>query len=184
MLIANAAAATTGPSRTVLASAGCLAIFNLAVTDNERYAGAKRAFARVKGMPSGQMGLAKRWYDLVRFHVLGQLIGVVWMVRACSPAGALRGGSAFMAANVLFFIGGAAAAKHDKDGLPAPIKPSLVKFIAGVDSILLLAACFASKCATGTLGHAIGSYVFAAGCMIGAAEGLPKTVATVQKLIL
>ena len=70
----------------VLASTGALASLNLATIDNSRYAGAKRAMALVDGIPKGQQGLAKQWYDIVRIHLIGQVAGLVWMVRASSAA--------------------------------------------------------------------------------------------------
>ena len=62
---------------------------------------AKRASALVAGIPKGQQGLAKQWYDIVRIHLIGQVAGLVWMVRASSAVGVLRGAATFMAANVL-----------------------------------------------------------------------------------
>ena len=88
-----------------------------------------------------------------------------------------------MAANLLFFLLGAAEAKHDAEGRPAPIKPSLAKFVLTTDAVLLAAALLGSLAAAGTLASAIGSYVFAAGCVIGAVEGAPKTVTAIRGLL-
>jgi len=176
------AAHASGDSRAVLASTGLLCLLNLAVTDNARYAGAKRAVAMLDGVPASEMGLAKRWYDCVKVQVVGQLCGLVWMVRSRSAAGALRGAATFMAANVLFFLLGAAEAKHDVDGRPAPIKASVARFVLITDGVLLSGALLGALCGAGSVGRAVGSYVFAAGCLIGAAEGAPKTIAAVRKL--
>ena len=81
--------------------------------DNQRYTGAKRAMARVEGVPADQMGLAKRWYDCVRVQVFGQFLALLSMVRAAeagSLAGVLRAAAAFMAAKA------AASAMGDLQG--------------------------------------------------------------------
>ena len=44
------------------------------------------------------------------------------------------------------------------------------------------AALCGALCPVGSLGRAVASYVFAAGCLIGAAEGVPKTVAALMAL--
>mmetsp|Transcript_26342 Transcript_26342/g.52888 ORF Transcript_26342/g.52888 Transcript_26342/m.52888 type:complete len:239 (-) Transcript_26342:141-857(-) len=156
------------PARAVLASTGLLAVFNLAVTDNQRYVGAKRAFARVEDLPPGQMGLAKRWYDCVRIQVFGQLLGMLWMLCASPTAGAVI----FMATNMIFFLKGAAEAKHDSDGLPAPFEPSPVKNIARItDGVLLVAAVNAAAAPTAVL-RAAGAFLFSALCLVGALEGI------------
>lgn len=177
------ATGTTGASRVVLACAGLLSGFNLATIDNQRYAGAKRAAALVSGIPKGQQGLAGKWYSLVRLHLLGQVLSLVWMARATQAAGVLRAGASFMAANLLFFVGGAAQAKHDPEGRPAPIKPGLAKFVLTTDAVLMGAALLGSLSGAGSIGRAVGSYTFAAGCLIGAVEGAPKTAAALQKLM-
>ena len=176
------AASAGGSSKAVLASTGLLALLNLAVTDNARYAGAKRAMALVDGVPAGQKGLAQTWYNGVRVQVFGQLFGLVWMLRASSVTGVLRGATTFMAANLLFFLMGAAPAKHDGDGRPKPIPPKTAKFVLIVDAVLTAAALVASACTAGSLGRAVGSYTFVAGCMIGAVEGTPLTIAALRKL--
>ena len=183
LALLSRATGTSGSLRVVLASTGALATLNLATIDNSRYAGAKRASALVAGIPKGQQGLAKQWYDIVRIHLIGQVAGLVWMVRASSAVGVLRGAATFMAANVLFFLLGAAEAKHDGDGRSAPIKASLVKFILTTDVVLFMAALLGSLAPAASLGRAAGSYVFAAGCLIGAAEGAPKTATALKKLL-
>lgn len=177
------ATGTDGAARAVLTSAGLLSALNLASTDNQRYAGAKRAMARLAGVPKGQQGLAKKWYDIVRLHLLGQVVSLTYMVRASAAVGVLLGGASFMAANLLFFLLGAVDAKHDFDGLHTPIKPSLAKFVLTTDAILLGAALLGSFCSTGSAGRAIGSYIFSAGCMIGAVEGAPKTASALKRLL-
>lgn len=176
------AASATGAEAAVLASAGGLAIFNLAATDNARFASAKRAVKVYEGKVSlsgqalEQRGMAFQWYTLVRLHVFAQVVALACMARASTATLVLQGATAFMGANVAFFLGGAGAAKHDENGMPAPIKPGVLKFVLAVDSVLLAGAAVASLAAAGTTARAVGSYLFAGGCLIGVAEGLPKSV--------
>ena len=176
------AASATGAEAAVLASAGGLAIFTLAATDNARFASAKRAVKVYEGKVSlsgqalEQRGMAFQWYTLVRLHVFAQVVALACMARASTATLVLQGATAFMGANVAFFLGGAGAAKHDENGMPAPIKPGVLKFVLAVDSVLLAGAAVASLAAAGTTARAVGSYLFAGGCLIGVAEGLPKSV--------
>ena len=176
-------AATThagGTNSVVLVSTGLLATLNLAMTDNARYASAKRAVAKVENEELPLAKLAKQWSTAVRVQVFGQLASLLWMTRAASPAGVLRGAAAFMAANVAFFLLGAGDSKHDEVGVIAPMTHKLKKFVLTTDLVLLGAALLGATLAN-PLGS-IGAYVYAAGCLIGAAEGVPKTVAALMAL--
>ena len=51
------------------------------------------------------------------------------------------------------------------------------------DAVLTAAAALGAAAAAGTVGHAIGAYIFSAGCMIGVLEGVPKTSAGLKKLL-
>ena len=102
------------------------------------------------------------------------------MLRAKSATGVLRGAVTFMAANVLFFALGAGDANHNQDGVPEPKKPQLTRFIVTTDIVLMLAALLGAVSALGTTSRAIGSSVFAAGALIGAVEGVPKTLQTLK----
>ena len=178
------AATTSGLSSTTLvyASTGLLAALNLAVTDNQRYASAKCAAGRVENPELPLAKLANQWYTAVRVQLLGQLIGLVWMVRANGPTGVLRGAATFMAANVGFFLLGAGGAKHDANGLPAPMTPQLGKFVLITD-IVLMGSAVAGACApVGSTLRATFACLFAVGCLIGAVEGVPKTVIALKAL--
>jgi len=177
-LCVKACSAPTPVDGLVLVATGLLSMLNLATVDNQRYAGAKRA---VKSPEVAD--LARQWYKIVRIHLAGQLAGLLWMVRARSMAAAYRGAALFMASNVLFFKLGAGECKHDKDGKPAPIKRELLPVIQAVDFALCCAASAAALCAAGSLGRAIASYVFAAGCLVGAVEGMPKTLVAIKGLV-
>ena len=210
------AASANGANALVLASTGLLATCNLALTDNARYASAKRAMAKVENVELPLAKLAKRWYNAVRvqvasaplhlctstplhastpcpfaplhgrtyapLQVFGQLVALVWMARASSPTGVLRGGVAFMAANVAFFLLGAGETKHDGIGVPAPMKPGLQTFVLTTDAVLMGAALCGALAPVGSLGRAAASGVFATGCLIGAAEGVPKTAKALSSL--
>ena len=63
------AASANGANALVLASTGLLATCNLALTDNARYASAKRAMAKVENVELPLAKLAKRWYNAVRVQV-------------------------------------------------------------------------------------------------------------------
>jgi len=181
-LLNRAVSAGGGANALVLASTGLLATLNLAVTDNARYASAKCAVAKVENVELPLAKLAKRWYNAVRVQVFGQLAALVWMARATSPTGVLHGGVAFMAANVVFFLLGAGDAKHDDVGVTAPMKPSLQTFVLTTDAVLMGAALCGALAPVGSLSRAAASGIFATGCLIGAAEGVPKTAAALSSL--
>jgi hypothetical protein len=181
------ASGAAGAERAVLGSAGLLSIFNLAPTDSARYASGKRAVKNYEGRQSLPYGaqaaadLAKKWYKLVQARQLGQLVGLVMMID--SRFSVLTGAAVFMGANVGFLALGSGDAKHDDDGLPAPMKPGLYKLVLGTD-VVLLSACLAGvTAAAGSARLAVASYVFSAGCLIGAAEGVPKFISAVKGLV-
>lgn len=182
------ASAASGANAAVLASLGGLSVLNLAVTDNARYASTKRALAayRGRGLPLGaalaQRAAAHRWKRCVTVQLVGQFAGLVWAARAASAAGVLRGAAAFMGAQVAFFALGAAESKHDAAGLPAPMKSETRSFVLVTDAVLFGAALLASLSCAGSAARTVGSGVFAAGALIGAAEGVPKTVAALKGL--
>ena len=198
-LLYRAVSGGGGAGALVLASTGLLATLNLAVTDSTRYASAKRVVAKVENPTLPLAKLAKRWYNIVRVQVssapvrfcasallrhllyasvcpcastevFGQLAALVWMARATSPTGVLRGGVAFMAANVAFFVLSASDAKHDDLGLPAPMKPGLQTFVLTTDAVLMCAALCGALAPAGSICRAAASGVFATGCLIGAAK--------------
>ena len=69
-------------------------------------------------------------------------------------------------------------AKHDDDGVPAPMKPKLKRFVLITDTVLFAAA------ASAYAGLApAAAWVFAAGCMIGAVEGAPQWLKAVKGLV-
>ena len=113
------------------------------------------------------MGLAKKWYDAVRIKSLANSLASLCWLKGIYSARVSSWRRTWP-----FFLLGAAAAKHDGDGLPAPIKPGIAKFVLITDTVLMFSA-FAAALAT--LLQTISACLFAAGCMIGAVEGTPKT---------
>ena len=173
--------------KALLASTGLLSVLNLALTDNERYAGAKKSVKIYDGRESlpfaaeKQRMVAKKWYNIVRLHTLGQVVSLAWILSASAdPTAALRCAAGFMGANVLFFALGAGPAKHDKDGLPAPMSGKLLKFVFTTDVVLFLGALMGALSPAGTASRAVGASLFIFGCLIGAVEGAPKVVTTLK----
>ena len=63
------------------------------------------------------------------------------------------------------------------------MKPSLFKFVLATD-VVLLSACVVGALSAASPGRlAVASYVFSVGCLIGAAEGVPKFVSAVKGLL-
>ena len=181
------ASGAAGAEKVVLASTGLLSVLNLAPTDSARYASGKRAVKVYEGRQSlpysaqAQQALAEKWYKLVQFRQLGQVVGLVMMLDRRFSV--LTGASVFMAANVGFLALGSGPAKHDDDGLPAPMKPSLFKFVLATD-VVLLSACVVGALSAASPGRlAVASYVFSVGCLIGAAEGVPKFISAVKGVL-
>ena len=185
-LLTRAAGAGAGTNAVVLASTGLLSVLNLGPTDNARYASGKRAVAAYKdkvSLPYGAMAqaeIAKKWFTLLKWRLIGQVVSLVSMARASSAAGILAGAAGFMATNVAFCLLGGLSAKHDMDGIPAPTKPKLQKFILTTDSVLLCAALLGALSGPGAT---VAAYVYSAGALIGAVEGAPQFMATVKGLL-
>ena len=188
-LLNRAATGGMSANSAVLASTGLLATFNLAVTSNARYASGKRAVSVYEGKTSlpvlakTQKAVAKRWYSLVRLQVFGTTAALLSMAYAASPTGICRSAAAFMAANVAFFLMGAGQAKHDASGLPAPMKPTLQRFVLTTDVVLFSCAFVAALSPPASTARTVTSCIFALGCLIGAAEGAPMTVAALKRLV-
>lgn len=93
---------------------------------------------------------AKKWRSVVRFKLVGQLAGLVWMVRAADAVGALRGAACLLFTNLCFWLLGAGAARHDGDGTWAPVPPRVVRAIGGTDALIGALAVVGSLCAPGS----------------------------------
>ena len=182
-LLLKAAKATT-PDNLVLATTGLLAIINLAPVDSARLASSKRA---CKNTPPASAGAAKRkrqaartWRSVVRIKLVGQLSGLAWMVVASNV---MQGAALVMVANMAFFLCGAGGAAHDDAGLPAPMAESASRAVLVVDTALSAAALLGASSLVGSTRRTLCAYIFSAGALIGAAEGLPKFVGGLAALL-
>lgn len=188
-LLLRATSAQTCADTALYITTGTLALFNLAVTDNARLTGAKRALAIYSGRTSlpgaavQQLALATKWYEIVRLHLIGQLAGLGWMARATSITGALAGAATFMGANVAFFLAGAGPAKHDPDGRPAPIKPAVLRFVVAADALIFCGALVGALATPSSMVRTVGLWTFVGGATIGAVEGLPKFASALKSIL-
>ena len=66
---------------------------------------------------------------------------------------------------------------------PLSLCPLRNQFVLGTDVILLSACVVGMTAAAGSARLAVASYIFSAGCLIGAAEGVPKFISAVKGLV-
>lgn len=182
-LLFKATQAATRTESLLLVTTGLLAIVNLGPVDAARFASAKRA---CKNTPPASSGAAKRkrqaartWRSVVRIKLVGQLAGLAWMVAASNL---LRGAALVMMSNMAFFLCGAGGARHNDQGLPAPMSGSASAAILMVDTALSAAALLGASSLVGST-RTICAYVFSAGALLGAAEGLPTFVGGLAALL-
>eukprot|EP00966_Prymnesium_polylepis_P004320 98937-Prymnesium_polylepis.1 len=117
-------------------------------------------------------GAAFRWAFLVRAKVLGELAGLAIALRA-----ACVGACVVLASHLLFWLCGAAAARVDDKGKPAPLPPPVARIIATADAVVLALASLGAFGATTHL-RAMGSAGFTIAALIVCAEQLPKWLAS------
>lgn len=184
-LIFRATKAATTADAVVLVATSALAFFNLGPTDNTRLASAKKADKNTPPASSGKAKqlrqAAKTWRSVVRIKLIGQIVGLFWMVSAKSGTGVLRGGATVMAANMAFFLCGAGRATHDADGAPAPMPPSLSSTILTVDTVLTVAALVGASSPIESARRTVFAGIFAVGASIGALEGLVTILLSMRK---
>lgn len=123
---------------------------------------------------------ARTWRSVVRIKLVGQLAGLAWMVVASNV---LRGAALVMMSNMAFFLSGAGGARHNDQGLPAPMSGSASAAILLVDTALSAAALLGASSLIGSTRRAICACVFSAGALLGAAEGLPTFVGGLAALL-
>ena len=116
----------------------------------------------------------------MRIKLVGQLAGLAWMVVASNV---LRGAALVMMSNMAFFLSGAGGARHNDQGLPAPMSGSASAAILLVDTALSAAALLGASSHIGSTRRAICACVFSAGALLGAAEGLPTFVGGLAALL-
>jgi hypothetical protein len=174
-LMFRATKAVTKADTAVLVATSALALFNLGPTDNARLASAKIAFQNTPPASSGtakqRRQAAKTWRSVVRIKIVGQLVGLLWMVLAKSGNGVMRAAATLMGANMAFFLCGAGGAMHNSNGAAAPMPTSLSRSILMIDTILTVAALIAASSPAESARRAVYAGIFASGAAVGALEG-------------
>ncbi|CAE7465706.1 PAO [Symbiodinium sp. CCMP2592] len=113
---------------------------------------------------------ARRWAVLVRLKVLGELCGLVLVCNGRWPA--CYGASVMILSHVLFWLCGAASARVDAAGKPAPVPTPVSRMILTAD-VAVLAAAVAGCAAPGAWGCA-GTATYAGAVTFVACEKLVK----------
>jgi hypothetical protein len=185
-LLAKATTAATPSDASLLAATGLLSLVNLGPSDSARLTSSKRAY---KNTPPASSGIAKQrryavknWRSAVRIKIAGQAVGLTRMAFASSTTGVLRGAAIVMAANAAFFFVGAGKSRHDIDGKPAPMTDAASGAILAVDLTLTGTALLGAASVAGSTRRAVCSWIYAAGALIGAAEGIPAFVASLRRI--
>jgi hypothetical protein len=164
----------------VLLATSALSLVNFGPSDNAKLASAKQAY---KNTPPATSGVAKQkrqaaitWRSVVRIKLVGQLLGLIWMVRANTFAGVMRGAATIMAASVAYFLCGAGRSRHDDQGNwdPMPSNKAII-----IPLVLMGVALAGAGAPVESTKHAVLCGVFAAGTAVGALEGMPKFLQTI-----
>ncbi|CAE7354829.1 PAO [Symbiodinium natans] len=120
---------------------------------------------------------SRRWAVLVRLKVLGELCGLLLVCNGRWPA--CFGASVAILSHVLFWLCGAASARVDASGKPAPVPPPVARAILGAD-VAVLAAAVAGYTAPGAWGCA-GTATYTGAVTLVACEKLAKFNSKSQK---
>jgi hypothetical protein len=170
----------------VLATTAALAAFNLGPTDAVRLTSADKAYNQTPPAASGRAKqrrqAARTWHSVVRFKVVGQMVGLVGMAVAAVQAnsrGLWLGAALIMATNTLFVACGGGSTRHDDHGVLAPMSSGATTSIVTIDTVLTAAALVAASGAPiSCTRRAVAAGVYTAGASIGALEGLVTLLAT------
>mmetsp|Transcript_22698 Transcript_22698/g.34595 ORF Transcript_22698/g.34595 Transcript_22698/m.34595 type:complete len:246 (+) Transcript_22698:39-776(+) len=161
----------------LLATSG-LSLINLGPSDNANLASAKRACKNTAPSSSGkakqERQTALTWRKVVRIKIIGQVLGLSWMVGAKSTKGVMDGGACIMGSLVAFFLAGAARSRHDEDGKWTPMPSNISTMAMTIDAILFAAALVAGKSTVGSTKFSIAAGIYSFGAAVGALEGIPK----------
>lgn len=167
----------------VLAATAALAAFNLAPTDAARLASSKRACARTPPAASSRAKQRRQaaltWRSVVRFKLFGQMLGLVFMAMAATnrnSRGIGRGAALIMATNTLFVAGGGAIARHDDQGVLAPMASGAATSILTIDTVLMAAVLVAAS-PVPSWRRGVAAGIYTVGASIGALEGLVTLLA-------
>jgi hypothetical protein len=171
---------STNAQVAVLAATSALSLVNFGPSDNAKLASAKTAH---KNTPPASSGVAKQkrqaaktWRSVVRIKFVGQLVGLIWMARANTFAGVMRGAAAVMAASVAYFLCGAGRSRHDDQGNwdPMPSNKAIM-----IPLVLMGVALAGAGAPVESTKQAILGGVFAAGAIVSTLEGMPKFLQTI-----
>lgn len=178
-LLYRATKAASKTDKGVLLATAALSLFNLGPTDNARLTSAKRSLNIYQACnpPSEHRKRALKYRSLVRMKLIGQLIGLVWMIVAKTSTNIMIGAAIVMATNMLFFLLGAGGANHNKEGIADPMPTSKSRGLLAIDTILTAAALVAASSPVDSTRYATSAGVFVVGSAIGGLEGLGVLIA-------
>lgn len=152
----------------VLLATSALSLINLGPSDNANLASAKRACKNTAPSSSGkakqERQAALTWRKVVRIKIIGQVLGLSWMVGAKSTKGVMDGGACIMGSIVAFLLAGAARSRHYEDGKWTPMQSTM----------LFAAALVAGKSTVGSTKFAVAAGIYSFGAAVGALEGIPN----------
>ena len=162
----------------VYVSTALSAVIDFAPTAAAQLASSKRA---VKTVPPASSGIAKQrrqaaktWHAVVRFKLVGQLAGLVYMTIASSPAGVLRGAAAIAASNFGFWALGAGRSRHDADASWEPVPEKVVRALAAGDVLACSLALVAAAAPIGSRRFVLLSKCYSFVMVYGVIEKLPE----------
>lgn len=116
-----------------------------------------------------------RWKLLVRFKVCGELLGLYLAQRA-----PLAGASVVLLSHLLFWAGGAAKARVDANGAPAPLPPPIASIIWKADAVVLSFALLGAAGPT-PRARSVGAALFAVAGALVSLEQMPKWLKRAKK---
>lgn len=119
-------------------SAAGAATLDFAPTAANQLASSSAALA--SSAPDGPTPLGVRWALLVRGKVLAEFAGFALMLTRRGTSWACAAVGVAMCGHLAFWLLGAARARHDDTGEPAPVPPPVARTIRTADAALLAAA--------------------------------------------
>jgi hypothetical protein len=180
-------ASAQGVDAAVLASTGALVLFNFNPSDTSSITSATLACditpPASSGVAKSRRQAARTWRSVVRIKVVGQLLGLVWMLAARSAECGLRAAALVKAASVAHLAWGAGGARHDARGAAAPMDGSLSTAILAMDASLSVAALLGAASPAGSICRTRCSLYWSAGALGAAFAAVPAFLRAVQSLV-
>jgi hypothetical protein len=169
---------STKAEMAVLLATSALALVNFGPSDNANLASAKRAYKKTDPSSSGrakqERQAALTWRKVVRIKIIGQVLGLLWMVCAKSTKGIMHGAAFIMGSLLAFFLAGAARSRHDEDGNWNPMPSNISTMSMTIDAVLCTAALVAGTSPVESTKFAVSAGIYSFGAAVGALEGIPK----------